>query len=133
MQLLDRRAILVGAIVAAVIAVPASLIGQALIDEPARGNAVFAALVPVVAGFALGGAVAARLAPGAPLANGAIAALAAYLAVELVAVPLNLIQGDDVAPAAIAFAAILAYSAGLLGALVTDRVARRRSDVGSAP
>ncbi len=126
MQLLDRRAVLAGALVAAAVFVPLSILGNAVVDDDADSNLVFLILVPIALGYGLGGVVAASRARSAPLANGAVAAVAGYVAVAGVAVALRVAQGEAIEPAAIAFAAVLAYASGLLGGLAVDRLRRRR-------
>ena len=117
---LDRRAVAVGAAVAMAIALPAALLAEALVDdeESALGPPLF---LLVLVGFGLGGFVAARRAPAAPLSNGAVAALAAYVIIQGVGVVRRVIADETVSPAGIVFAALLASSTGLLGAFLARR------------
>lgn len=121
MRVLDREAIVPGAAVAIALTLPAALVSQAVMDEGESDSLSFLFLLLVAFGFGLGGAVAARRAPGGPLANGAIAALSAFAVIQAIGLLRRLVAGDDVSLPSIAFAALLAYSCGLLGALVASR------------
>jgi len=123
-QMLDRLAILRGASVAVCICLPAALISQALVDVPEGEDppsSIFLFFVLVLAGFALGGWWAARAAPEAPFSNGAVAALAAFAVIQGIALVVRLVGGDSVNIPALVFNGLVAYGAGLLGALIWKR------------
>lgn len=121
------RAVALGAAAAMAVTVPAAVLGERsadATDEPS--NLVFLWFVLVLAGFVLGGFLAARAAPGAPFSNGAVAALLAYALVQGVGVVLVLVRGERLRLAQLAFNALVAYASGLLGGLLASRRAARR-------
>jgi putative membrane protein (TIGR04086 family) len=118
---LDWRAVLLGAAAAVAIAVPTAVLNAAVVDDGEETNLVFGTLLLVLAGFAVGGFVAARRAPDGPLANGAVAALCAFLVVQGAGVVRRLAADEPLSLPSLAFAALLAYSSGLLGALAASR------------
>ncbi len=122
---LDGRALLAGAVVAVVIALPAALLSALVLDDGEDTNLVLALLLPVLAGFGVGGWVAARRAPAGPLANGAVSALCAFALIQGAGVIRRLASDETVSLPSLAFAALLAYSCGLLGALVASRGQRQ--------
>lgn len=127
--LVDPRAVAAGAGIALAICVPAAILAQVLDDAgtASSGSAWLVVLSGViVAGMGIGGFAAGRRRLDAPLSNGALAALAAYLLVQAVGAVRLLASGDDVTWAAIPFFALLSIAAGVTGALVADRRARAR-------
>ena len=117
---LERGAVLVGAAVAMAVALPTALVAEAVVDDgdSALGPPLFAL---VLVGFGLGGFVAGRRAPGAPLSNGAVAALAAYAVIQGAGAVRRAVVEDPVSVPAVVFAALLASSTGLLGAFLASR------------
>ncbi len=126
--MLDAKAMLLGAFLATVIALPVGLLGQLLVDDDDNGLVVFVFLVPILVAFVAGGFVAARQASTWPLTNGALAAVAAFALIQGVGVVRRLAASEAVALASLAFAAFLACSCGLIGALVALRVGPSRQD-----
>ncbi len=117
-DVLDRRAILHGALACLVVAAPAVIL-LAVLDESDEGqesNWVLAVLVVIVAAYFWGGARAGRLAHRAPFLNGAIATLSVFVAVQGVALIVSAVDGDGVNGLALAFNALLAASIGVVGA-----------------
>ena len=84
-------------------------------------NWVFAFYAVVLAGLVAGGRHAARHGDAAPILQGAAAAVAAYLVLALLAVVVRLAADRDLDPVALAFNALMAVSAGILGGLLADR------------
>ena len=124
MSTIEWPAVLRGASIAICICLPAALVAQALVDvdegeDPS--NVVFVFFALVLAGFALGGWWAARAAPTAPFSNGAVAALAAFVVIQGVALVVRVVGDEPVNVPALVFNATVAYGAGLLGALVWRR------------
>ena len=122
------RAVAVGAGVALAICVPAAILAQVLdqagtVDDDTSWLIVLFGVVLI--GMGVGGYVAAERRLDAPLSNGAVAALAAYLLVQTIGAVRLLASGDTVTWAAIPFFALLASSAGMIGGLLADRRARR--------
>ncbi|HEX4901988.1 MAG TPA: hypothetical protein VFV42_04205 [Acidimicrobiales bacterium] len=127
-DLVSPRAVAVGAGIALAICVPAAILAQVLdeagsVDDDSSWLLVLFAVILV--GMGIGGHAAAVRRLDAPLTNGAVAALAAYLLVQGIGAVRLLASGDDVTWAAIPFFALLSASAGMAGALVADHRARR--------
>jgi predicted permease len=121
-SLLDPRAVGAGAVLAIVIALPAALVGEAAADgEDDPSGLVLLCFVVVLLAFVAGGWLAARRAVDAPFSNGAVAALAGFALIQLGGVVANLVAGDPVRGASIAFSALLATASGLVGALLATR------------
>lgn len=127
-ELVDPRAVAVGAGVALAICVPAAILAQVLDqagtvdDDPSWLVVLF---VVIVLGMGVGGHVAGLRQLDAPLSNGAVAALAAYLLVQTIGAIRLLASGDTVTWAAIPFFALLASAAGMTGGFVAERRTRR--------
>lgn len=127
-ELVHPRAVAVGAAVALAIGVPAALLAQVLEQAgtvDAGSSWLLVLFVAILVGMGIGGFVAGRRRLDAPLANGAVAAVAAYLLVQTIGAIRLLASGDDVTWAAIPFFALLAAAAGVTGGLVADRRARQ--------
>jgi len=127
-DLVSGRAVAVGAGVALAICVPAAILAQVLddagsVDDDSSWLLVLFAVI--LLGMGLGGHAAAARRLDAPLTNGAVAALAAYLLVQGIGAVRLLAAGDDVTWVAIPFFALLSASAGMAGGLVADHRARR--------
>ena len=116
------RAVLIGAVVTLVLALPPAVIAQVQADRDALegANWVLALFAVVLVAFMAGGWVAARRGPASPLANGATAALAAYAVVQGYGIVRRLADGDDIRWLGIAFAALLAVSCGTVGAVLAS-------------
>jgi hypothetical protein len=123
---IERDALLKGTAVTIVVCLPLALLSQAVADGDGEAGSLGVLLfLAVLAGFVLGGAVAARSAPEAPITNGAVAALAGYAVIQGVALLVRLAGGEDVNLVAIVFNGIAAYGCGLVGALIAGRSASR--------
>ena len=107
-----------------------TLLGEIVGAGDEDTNMVFAFLAPVLIGFGAGAYVAARRAVAGPLTNGALAAVTAFVVVQGVGLVRRLAAGEPISLTSIAFAALLAYSCGLIGAVIAMRqgpsTARRR-------
>jgi putative membrane protein (TIGR04086 family) len=128
---LERRSILLGAALTIVLAVPPAVLALLLSDDDSMEGSSW---VPVlfawiVVAFFLGGLLAARAQPHAPLAHGALAALTAYALVQGFGVVRHLIAGEDVSWLSIPFSALLASSTGTVGGIVANWLRARRSRV----
>jgi putative membrane protein (TIGR04086 family) len=124
---LERRSILLGAGLTMALAVPPALLGVLLSEDDSMEGSTW---VPVlfawiVLSFLVGGFVAARAQPHAPLAHGALAALLAYLIVQGIGVVRHLVSDEDVKWVSIAFAALLASSTGTVGGIVANHLRLR--------
>ena len=128
MSLIHPRSVLVGALVALAVAVPVAILAQTLdrtgtVEDDSAWLIV--AFAVIVGAMVAGGYAAASRRPDAPLTNGAVAALSAYLLVQTIGAIRLLVVGDSVAWAAIPFFALLSLAAGTSGGLLADRRARR--------
>ena len=126
---LERRSVLTGVLVTIILAVPPAVIGLLLSEDDTMEGSAW---VPVLffwitLAFFLGGLVAARAQPHAPLAHGAAAALLGYLLVQGVGVVRHLISGEDLSWLSIAFSAMLSASIGTVGGIVANGLRVRRS------
>ena len=124
---LERRSILLGAGLTIALAVPPAVIGVLLSEDDSMEGSPW---VPVlfawiVGSFLVGGFVAARSQPHAPLAHGALAALVAFVVVQGVGVIRHLVAGEDVKWFSIVFAALLASSTGTVGGIVANHLRLR--------
>ncbi|MFP5321120.1 MAG: hypothetical protein ACLGIC_04650 [Acidimicrobiia bacterium] len=126
-DLVSAKAVAIGAGVALAVCVPAALLAQVLDDAGTVDDDSSWLLVlfgVILLGMGAGGYVAAVQRLDAPLTNGALAALAAYLIVQGIGAIRLLASGDDVTWVAIPFFALLSASAGMAGGLVADHRAR---------
>lgn len=126
-DLVHPRAVVTGAAVALAIGVPAAILAQVLdeagsVDDNSSWLLVLFGVILV--GLGTGGYVAANRRLDAPLTNSAVAALAAYLLVQIIGAVRLLLAGDDVTWVAIPFFALLSASAGMAGGLLADHRAR---------
>jgi predicted permease len=127
---LDRRAVLIGAVVAAVIVLPGAFLNDAVkpTDGEDPSTAVFFAYLLILGGFFVGGYVAGRLQPNTPLIHGAIAAALAYLALQGAFVVRRLLADESVAVLGILFLTLLVASCGMGGGLLASWRHSRRID-----
>lgn len=111
----DRGAVVAGARLAIIVAVPAIILGQAL-ESAAGGNAVIPLYLVILGGLCAGGRLAALRQPQAPLTHGALAALSAYVALIAGIVLIQLALGREIAdPVSLVFNGLMAASAGMFG------------------
>ena len=119
-SLLDGRAVVGGAVVGLVVAVPTTVI-SAVADFDPRSNAGF--VVPFLiylAGLVAGGWRAGRLQPDAPLSNGGVAAIAAYAVLAVALSVVRVVSDRSLDVVSLTFNAFLAGSAGILGGLIAS-------------
>ena len=123
---LDRPALLRGMAVAALIAVPAALVGLWASDRDDLGWLGALAVVVVLLGLIIGAAVAAhRQEVGAPLAHGIVTAAALFVLIQVVGIVRRAIIGDEIVWARILSSAVLALVAGAIGGVIGGRVEGR--------
>ncbi len=126
----DLQAVGIGAAVAVTVAVPATAIGAAIVDEGSA--AVYVLAWVALAGYVAGGYTAAMRRPRGAFLLGALAALAAYVVAQFIAVVVNVAGDDDVNVVAILLTAIPAASFGLGGAAVALRRQQRPQRTGAS-
>jgi putative membrane protein (TIGR04086 family) len=122
-SLLDVRALALGGGAALLVGVPASLLSQVLDDADRvddESSRVLVAFAVIVAGLAVGGAIAAARCPDAPLRHGAAAALLAFVVIAGIALARRAADGDDPGWLSLAINAVVAAWAGLMGALASE-------------
>lgn len=119
--LIEAGAIWRGAAVALIVVVPFGLAQYAVADSAA----VWLLLGIILAGFALGGYVAALASRYGPLTNGGLAALAAFAASMGVNAVIQVARGEEVAWVGLPMVALISISCGLLGAWVETRQSGR--------
>jgi putative membrane protein (TIGR04086 family) len=126
---LEARSVLIGAALTIALAVPPAVVGLLLSEDDSMAGSAWVPFLFawIVLAFFVGGLVAARPQPHAPLAHGALAALAAYVTVQGVGVIRHLLAGEDVSWLSIPFAALLASSTGTVGGIVANWLRARRS------
>jgi uncharacterized membrane protein YhhN len=118
-SLLDGRAVLAGAVVGLLVAVPTIVISS-LADIGPRSNAVFIPLLVYLAGLVAGGWRAGRVQPDAPLSNGGVAAMAAYALLAVAVSVIRVASDRSLDVVSLVFNAFLAGSAGILGGLIAS-------------
>lgn len=119
----DRSAVLAGARLAVMVAVPAIVLGQAL-ESAAGGNAVILLYLVILGGLCAGGRLAALRQPLSPLTHGALAAIAAYVSLIVVIVLIQLALGREMAdPVSLVFNGLMSASAGMFGGYLAARQA----------
>ena len=120
MTALDSSAILRGVSRSLIGIVPAIVMLMVLGDEDNYGteqsNWVYLALVLIVLGFIIGGAVAGHSAPDSPFIHGAAAAFIAWGIPQTISVIVNVAQDDGVNVVGLLFNGLLAASIGVVGA-----------------
>lgn len=117
----DRDAILKGAAAAVVVCLPLALVAAAIDNPDDQTPWVVPLFVGVLVGFAVGGFVAARNARDYPYSNGAMAALAAFVIVQGIAVVVRAVGNESIPWVEIVFTGLLAYGAGLSGGVAGAR------------
>jgi putative membrane protein (TIGR04086 family) len=128
---LDPRALRQGAVVAAVIAVPAGVIGRVLSDRSNPPDWLWVLVVVVLAGLVAGAAVAAsRQDRGFPLTHGVVTAVGVFVVVQAVGILLRLLRSDSISWSRVTSSLLLSLMAGMVGgllgsALLSQRAARR--------
>lgn len=129
---LDLGAMGRGVAVAAVIAVPAALVGLWASDRDELGWLGGLAVVVVLAGLIAGAAVAAhRQQHGAPLTHGVLTAAALFVLIQLVGIVRRAVSGDDISWRRIVSGLVLALVAGAIGGVIGGRVDSRRREARS--
>ena len=131
---LDRDAVVRGALVAGVVAVPVGALATILADRDDPPDWLGWLVLVVLIGLAFGAALAAwSQQRGTPLAHGLVVAVGVFAVIQVFGVVRRTIGGDPVSWARIASSALLAAMAGLLGGLLGGRTARTAPPPGRLP
>jgi putative membrane protein (TIGR04086 family) len=126
---LSGLVVLRGAAVGLLIAMPAAFANSVLADQtPKPRAAINLSSLAVFVGFALAGWLAGREAPSQQAKHGALAALAAFVPVEVIAVLGRLDRDAGISLFAIVFVGLLAACLGTMGAAAGGR--KRKGDPG---
>ena len=113
-------AVRAGALVAIAICLPIAIVANVLIDDDESGaTTVF--FVAVLAGFAVGGWVAAKRAVETPYSSAGISGLVAFAAIEAVAIVSLALRDEPIEIVVIVANAFFAYGAAMLGAAIVAR------------
>jgi hypothetical protein len=121
----DRGAVLAGARLAVVVAGAAIVVAQA-ITSLTEGDANLLLYLVLLGGLVAGGRVAALRQPLSPLTHGALAAIAAYVALIVVITAIRVALGREVAdPISLVFNGLMAASAGMFGGYLAIRKVSR--------
>jgi len=116
---LDLRALYEGGTVAAMIAVPAGLLGRILSDRDEDFGWLWILVVAVLVGLVLGSGVAAwRQEKGLPLTHGVITGVGTFVVVQAIGVVVELIAGDPINWPRIASSLLLSLMAGTVGGVL---------------
>ena len=125
---LNRLVIARGAAFGLLIGVPMALANVVLADQDPKPKGLLnLTLLGLVGAFTLAGFVAGREASSEAARHGALAALLAYGAAQVIGILGRLDRGDGIAPVQIIILALLAACAGATGAILSAR-ARPRSN-----
>jgi hypothetical protein len=121
----DRSAVLAGARLAIVVGAAAIVVAQ-VITSLTEGDANLLLYLVLLGGLVAGGRVAALRQPLSPLTHGALAAIAAYVALIVVITAIRLALGKEVAdPISLVFNGLMAASAGMFGGYLAIRKVSR--------
>lgn len=121
LQEVDWPAVRAGAIVAIAICLPVSIVGKVLVDDPERSSATPIVFLAVLAGFAVGGYVAAKRTLDSPYTTALVSSLVAFVLIEVVSVVSLALRDKEVDLVVIISNAFFAYASGLLGAAIVAR------------
>jgi hypothetical protein len=117
----DRSAVLAGARLAVLVGAGAITAAQA-ITSLTDSDANLLLYLVLLGGLGAGGRLAALRQPLAPLTHGALAAIAAYVALIVVITAIRLALGKEVAdPVSLVFNGLMAASAGMFGGYLAIR------------
>jgi hypothetical protein len=128
---IDRDTVVQSAAAGVLIVGPLAGLSVLLVDTESESSGGLGGVffLAILVGFGLVGGLAARAAPRVPLTHGAVAALVAFVVVQVTVLLIAFVSGhdSDVNPFALVFGALMAASAGTIGALIGTR--RRRGRV----
>ena len=119
-QEVELDAVRAGALAAIAICLPVSIVGKLLVDDPEHSSITPVVFVAVLAGFAIGGWVAAKRSQ-APYTAALLSSLGAFVVIEAITIASLLIRDKDINVVVILSNAFFAYASGLLGAAIVAR------------
>lgn len=112
---LEPSSVGLGAVATMAVGIPVAAIGSVVLDD--GSDYVFFFGLLAVIGFLAGGYVAGFRQPEAPMAHGAVAALAGYAVAQAVAAVLQAARDESIDAVYVVFNALVAANIGLLGGL----------------
>jgi hypothetical protein len=118
---IEWNAVRAGALAAIAICLPVSVIGKVLVDDPEHSSVTPVIFVAVLAGFAVGGWVAAKRSLQSPYTVALLSSLGAFVLIEAVSIVSLAIRDKDINVIVIISNAFFAYASGLLGAAIVAR------------
>jgi FtsH-binding integral membrane protein len=118
---IEWNAVRAGALAAIAICLPVSVIGKVLVDDPEHSSVTPIIFVAVLAGFAVGGWVAAKRSLESPYTVALLSSLGAFVLIEAVSIASLAIRDKDINVIVIISNAFFAYASGLLGAAIVAR------------
>ena len=118
---IEWDAVRAGALAAIAICLPVSIIGKVLVDDPEHSSVTPIIFVAVLAGFAVGGWVAAKRSLESPYTAALLSSLGAFVLIEAVTIVSLAIRDKDINVIVIISNAFFAYASGLLGAAIVAR------------
>lgn len=123
---LDWTVIRTAATAGLLLVIPAAVLADVVLgDADGESGWAMAFFLVTLLGFVVAGFAAGRLRTDTPMAHGATAAAVTWAVVQAFGTARRLIAGESVSWLAIAFAAMLAVSAGLVGGAFADWFRRR--------
>jgi putative membrane protein (TIGR04086 family) len=118
---IDWRAVVAGAIVALVFAVPAGVSSAIVVDNDSS-DAVFVFYIVIIVGVLAGGFVAGSKRPDAPLTHGAVAGALAYAIAQILTLIVKVARGSELhSPSVYVFDLLLMASIGVVGGYLAER------------
>jgi len=118
---IDWPAARAGALAAIVICLPVSIVGKVLVDDPEHSSATPIVFLAVLAGFAVGGYVAAKRTLDSPYTTALFSSLVAFVLIEIVSIVSLALRDKEIDAVVIISNAFFAYASGLLGAAIVAR------------
>jgi hypothetical protein len=122
---LDRDALVQGAAIGVLTVGPLAGLSVWLVDTDGDGSGGLGGVffLGILVAFAIVGWFTGRVAPRVPLTHGAVAALVAFVIVQATILLMAVVAGRDTDPSIVGliFGALLAASAGTIGALVSQK------------
>ncbi|MCB0956015.1 MAG: hypothetical protein KDB12_07630 [Ilumatobacter sp.] len=126
MNVLDRMALRQGGAIALVFAVPFSLAARLLADMDPPSPWRYPALLAALAGFVVGGGVAAWVQrTGYPMVHGMVCAAGTYLLAQTVFVVVKLVRGGDINWFGVFFNFTITLFAGVIGGALGSALQKR--------
>ena len=119
-QDVEWDAVRAGALAAIAICLPVSIVGKLLVDDPEHSSVTPIVFLAVLAGFAVGGWVAAKRS-ASPYTAALLSSLGAFVVIEAITIISLVIRDKDINVVVILSNAFFAYASGLLGAAIVAR------------